>query len=236
MCSCIQCASLPTCLCSKGRGGGSRPQHVLPITSQIWKSKSELEGVRVRLPTWQGKGSRSIPEPPSPMGPSCDFPSTCKLGEKGRRQGAKKARSPQQSSSTWGLCSTAIASWEGTGLPWRTSLNSLDLQGLNCPSVCLGRRQGKSREGSLARASFSRGTAQLAMQYATYGLFELPMGNTGIASGDFTQGQGDPASRQMAIPALAPILVSWERSVPSLCLHINTPKHHFLSHGYAAGT
>ena len=88
--SCIQRASLPTCLCSKGRGGGGRPQHVLPTTSRIWKSKSELEEVRVRLPTWQGKGSWSILETPSPVGPSCDFPSTCKRGE--RREGGREPR------------------------------------------------------------------------------------------------------------------------------------------------
>lgn len=44
--------------------------------------------------------------------------------------------------------------------------------------------------------------AQLAKRYATYRLFELLMGNTAVASGDFTQGQGNPAGRQMAIPAL----------------------------------
>lgn len=50
--------------------------------------------------------------------------------------------------------------------------------------------------------SVDRGTEQLAKQYATYGLFEPLIGNAAIALGDFTQGQGNPAGRQMAIPAL----------------------------------
>lgn len=151
VCSCIRCASLPTCLCSKGWGGGGRPQHVLHITCRIWKGKSELEEVRVGLPTWQGKGSRSTLEISSPVGPSCDFPSTCKHGE--RREGGREPRqahSSQQSSSMSGLCCRTIASWEGTGLPWGTSLKSLGRQGLNCPAECLGRRQGESRERSQA--------------------------------------------------------------------------------------
>lgn len=90
VCSCIQRASLPTCLCSKGWGGGGRPQHVLPITCRIWKGKSELEEVRVRLPTWQGKGSRSMLEISSPVGPSCDSPSACKHGE--RREAGREPR------------------------------------------------------------------------------------------------------------------------------------------------
>jgi len=109
------------------------------------------------------------------------------------------------------------------------------LAGLELPCRVLEKKAGEERKGELGMCrSFSRGIAQLAKQYATYGLFELLMENAAIDSGDFTQGQGDPAGRKMAIPALAYILVSWERSVPSFCPRINTPKHHFLSHGYAA--
>lgn len=67
------------------------------------------------------------------------------------------------------------------------------------------------------------------------------MGNAAIASGDFIQGQGDPAGRQKATPALGRDAIQhwlppWERFVPSLYPQINTPKHHFLSRGFAAGT
>lgn len=124
----------------------------------------------------------------------------------------------------------------GDRFTWRNITGFPESTGLGLPCRVLGKEAGEEQRGELGMCwSFNRGTAQLAKQYATYELFELLMGNAGIASGDFTQGQGDPAGRQMAIPALAPSLVSWERSVPSLCLHVNTPKHHFLSHGYAAG-
>lgn len=104
VCSCIQRASLPTCLCSKGWGGGGRPQHVLPITCRIWKGKSELEEVRVRLPTWQGKGSRSMLETSSPVGPSCDSPSACKHGE--RREAGREPRqhAPVSRAAPCGVC------------------------------------------------------------------------------------------------------------------------------------
>lgn len=75
--------------------------------------------------------------------------------------------------------------------------------GLELPLRVLGKEAGEEQRGDLGTCrSFDRGTAQLAEQYATYGLFELLMGNTAIASGDFTRGQDDAAGRQMAIPAL----------------------------------
>lgn len=65
----FRCTPLPTCLCSKGWGGGGKPQHVQPITSRIWKSESELKEVRVWLPAWQGKGNRRALEILSPVRP-----------------------------------------------------------------------------------------------------------------------------------------------------------------------
>lgn len=84
----------PACLAAyvfvlRGPGGGGRPQHVLPRTSPSWKSKSELEGVRVRLPAWQGRRNGSVLEPPSPVGPGWGFPASVERErERGREPGA----------------------------------------------------------------------------------------------------------------------------------------------------
>lgn len=56
---------LPTWLPSKAWGGGGRSRRVLPKTSPIWGSKSELEEVRVRLPVRQGEGNRRNGDPES---------------------------------------------------------------------------------------------------------------------------------------------------------------------------
>lgn len=84
----------PACLAAyvfvlRGPGGGGRPQHVLPRTSPSWKSKSELEGVRVRLPAWQGRRNGSVLEPLSPVGPGWGFPASVERErERGREPGA----------------------------------------------------------------------------------------------------------------------------------------------------
>lgn len=75
--------------------------------------------------------------------------------------------------------------------------------GLELPCRVLGKEAREKQRGELGICrSFDGGIAQLAKQDATYWLFELLMGKTAIASGDFTQGQGNAAGRQMAIPAL----------------------------------
>lgn len=81
----------PACLAAyvfvlRGPGGGGRPQHVLPRTSPSWKSKSELEGVRVRLPAWQERRNGSVLEPPSPVGPGWGFPASVEREREGGRE------------------------------------------------------------------------------------------------------------------------------------------------------
>lgn len=115
----------------------------------------------------------------------------------------------------------------------------MNLQGLSSPPWEGGK--GRAERGVRHVQECHRGTAQLAKQYAMYGLFEPLVQNAAVASGDFIQGQGDPGSKW---PSLLQeelqfstgshlSLLGKSCSFPSLCPHINTPKHHFLSHGYA---
>lgn len=104
---------LPTWLPSKAQGGGGgRSRHVLPKTSPIWESKSELEEVRVRLPLNQGRGNSRNGDC-DPVGPSCGFPRGCRHGGEGMDAGNQ------------GLCSRAggdripwisLSAWEGAGV------------------------------------------------------------------------------------------------------------------------
>lgn len=160
----------PACLAAyvfvlRGPGGGGRPQHVLPRTSPSWKSKSELEGVRVRLPAWQGRRNGSVLEPPSPVGPGWGFPASL---ERERERGREPGAAPR------GALRGVRAAGEGggRGLPHNIPIS--------CSAGCLGKGRGESREGSRASATPGMET-QPAEQPATWGLFELLMGNAATA-------------------------------------------------------